>query len=111
MAHRWARAYPDAAYRAEVTATWNDLLAQAIATDRQIERNEYRVTCKDGRVIPTVIFGVLVGGQVFVLLDDITSPKKAEEDRHILERTPLQPPRLEGRSVSRRGVAHHHARA
>ena len=80
MDHWWVLAYPDPAYRAEVVATWVGLLERAMAQDREIERREYRVTCKDGAEKTMVIFGVLVASKVFVMFEDITARKRAEED-------------------------------
>ena len=37
---------------------------------QEIERRAYRVTCKDGTVKTTVIFGVIVAARVFVMFED-----------------------------------------
>lgn len=75
----WALAYPDATYRAEAVAQWMGLIGDALAQKREIERREYRTTCKDGTVKTMVIFGVPVAGKVFVMFEDITERKREEE--------------------------------
>ncbi len=77
---RWfALAYPDPAYRAHVLVGWMGRVERAIVSGEEIERWEYEVTCKDGTVKTTVIFGVIVADTVFVMFDDITERKRAEE--------------------------------
>jgi len=80
MERWWERAYPDASYRAEVRARWTGSLERAMTLSQEIERGEYRVTCKDGTVKTTVIFGVIVGSQVCVMFEDITARRQAEEE-------------------------------
>jgi PAS domain S-box-containing protein len=80
MERWWVQAYPDAAYRAEVVAQWMGLVGAAMAQQREIERREYRTTCKDGTLKTMVIFGVPVSGKVFVMFEDITERKREEED-------------------------------
>jgi PAS domain S-box-containing protein len=75
----WELAYPDETYRAEVFAQWMDLVGKAIAAKHEIEPHEYRVTCKDGTIKTTLIFGIPVSDKVFVMFEDITESKKAEE--------------------------------
>ena len=75
----WVQAYPDAAYRAEVVAQWMGLVGKAIAQNREIERREYRTTCKDGTRKTMIIFGVPVSGKVFVMFEDITERKREED--------------------------------
>ena len=75
----WALAYPDAAYRAEVVEQWMGLVRKALATGQEIERREYRVTCKDGTVKTMLIFGGIVGGKVFVMFEDMTARIQAAE--------------------------------
>lgn len=79
MERWWIQAYPDEAYRKEVVAQWMGLLEKAMAHNQEIERAEYRVTCKDGSVKTMVIFGVRVTGKVFVMFEDITERKRAEQ--------------------------------
>ena len=79
----WAQAYPDAAYRAEVVAMWTGLAQQALADNREIEKHEYRVTCKDGGVKVAAIFGVWIRGRVIVIFEDVSERKKIEERMHL----------------------------
>ena len=83
MMDRWLElAYPDEAYRAEVRAGWMGLVEKALTSGQvgqEIERRAYRVTCKDGTVKTTVIFGVIVAARVFVMFEDTTEIKRAEE--------------------------------
>jgi PAS domain S-box-containing protein len=77
----WRQAYPDPAYREQVIAQWMGLVEKAIAEEnRNIERREYQVTCKDGTVKTMLIFGVLIVGKVFVMFEDITELKDAEKE-------------------------------
>jgi len=75
----WVLAYPEAVYRAEVQARWLRLVGEAMAGDGEIARGEYRVTCKDGAQKTVVIFGVLLSGKAFVMFENITARKVAEE--------------------------------
>ena len=75
----WALAYSDEAYRKEVISTYTGLVERAIAENREVEGREYRVTCKDGTVKTMWIFGVPVGGKVFVMFHDMTERWLAEE--------------------------------
>ena len=79
MERMYAVAFPDEAYRTLVIAQYADLVEKAIAGNREIERREYRVTCKDGTVKTMVIFGVPVNDKVFLMFEDITERKLAEE--------------------------------
>jgi len=80
MARMWAVAYPDEAYRSVAMVQYMDLVEKAIAGNREIERSEFRVTCKDGTIKTMVIFGVPVGDKVFLMFEDITTRKLAEEE-------------------------------
>ncbi|MDD5284731.1 MAG: transporter substrate-binding domain-containing protein [Desulfuromonadaceae bacterium] len=102
----WEQAYPDETYRAEVFAKWMDLVGKAIAGKHEIEPREYRVTCKDGRVKTTTIYGIPVMDKVFVIFEDITQRKKAEEERLNLERQMLHAQKLESLGVLSGGIAH-----
>ena len=79
MDRLWVQAYPDKTYRQQVMATWTRLIEQAIAEGHEIKRWDYRVTCKDGTVKTVDIFGVPTENKVFVMFDDITERKQAEQ--------------------------------
>jgi len=106
MERWWLQAYPDESYRAEVIARWMGLVGKAIVEKSEIERSEYRVTCKDGTVKTTIIFGIPVADKIFVMFDDITERKRAEEERLSLERQLLQSQKMESLGVLAGGIAH-----
>lgn len=68
----WTQAYPDPEYRSAVMARWTGYITEALVQGREIQRDDYRVTCKDGTVKTVTIFGVPVADKVFVMFDDIT---------------------------------------
>ena len=81
----WQVAYPDPDYREQVIARWLGLLEKALAGGSgYIERREYRVTCSNGTVKTMLIFGVIITDKVFVMFEDITTRKQAENEVHRL---------------------------
>lgn len=72
-------AYPDPEYRHWVVETWEAALRRAREEETGIEPIEYRVTCKDGRVLTIVISGTILGDDFLVTFFDITKRKQAEE--------------------------------
>ncbi len=94
--HWWRKAYPDPEYRHEVVTSWGGLVAEAVAGGREILRQEYRVTCKNGTVKTVAIFGMPVDDKILVMFDDITVQSlredllrrsHAELERRVQERT------------------------
>jgi PAS domain S-box-containing protein len=79
MDNWWRLAYPEENYRKEVVEQYMGLVYKAIEGGKEIERRDYLVTCKDGSLKTMVIFGVIVNDKVFVMFEDITDRKKAEE--------------------------------
>jgi PAS domain S-box-containing protein len=75
----WIQAYPNKAYRTEVVADWMGRIQKALTEGGEIAGNEYRVTCKNGAMKTMFISGVPVSGKIFVLFDNITERKQAEE--------------------------------
>jgi PAS domain S-box-containing protein len=75
----WVQAYPDETYRKEVVARWTALVEKAVTEGQEIPGNEYRVTCEDGTVKTMVISGAYISDKVFVLFDDFSERKQAEE--------------------------------
>lgn len=75
----WVLAYPDEAYRREVTARWMGRVQEAVLKQSEIDGGEYLVTCKDGSKKTCFIFGVIAAGKVFVMFDDITRRAEAEK--------------------------------
>lgn len=82
MERWWVQAYPDKAYREQVVSQWMGLAGKARETNREIEKREYRVTCKDGSVKVCEIFGVWTGDRVLAVFDDITTRKQVEQELH-----------------------------
>jgi PAS domain S-box-containing protein len=74
----WVQAYPDEAYRTEIVADWTGRIRRALTDGSEIAGNEYRVTCKDGSIKTMFISGVPVSDKIFVMFDDITERKQAE---------------------------------
>jgi PAS domain S-box-containing protein len=76
----WVQAYPEETYRRDVVADWTGRVQKALTKGGEITGNEYRVTCKDGSIKTMFISGVPVPEKIFVMFDDITERKRAEEE-------------------------------
>ncbi|KAA6185671.1 diguanylate cyclase [Thiohalocapsa marina] len=74
------RAYPDATYRAEVMQVWADAIADVLANPGEIEQGEYRVTCKNGRVLDVVIGTIALDDLLLISLMDISERKAYEQE-------------------------------
>ncbi len=76
----WAQlAYPDPEYRHWAVRTWETAVQNARDGNKDIEPIEYRVTCKDGRVLTVVASGTILGEDFLATFFDITARKQAEE--------------------------------
>jgi len=75
----WPRAYPDAAYRAQVQRDWGATVAAADAHQGRIESKEYQVQTRDGRRLSLLIGGQRVGDGVVVAMSDVTPQRLAQE--------------------------------
>lgn len=74
----WPLAYPDEAYRRQISEDWHRSIAQAIATGAEVEPKEAEVVCKDGSR-KTILWGFKTAGKenwTFGL--DLTARKQAE---------------------------------
>jgi PAS domain S-box-containing protein len=76
----WNLAYPNTDYRKEVVTEWMGRVQKAIKEGTEIEGKEFLVTCKDGIVKTVFISGIPVSNKIFVLFDDITERKHAEQE-------------------------------
>jgi PAS domain S-box-containing protein len=75
----WSQAYPDEVYRKKVVADWTGRIKKSLTEGGEIAGNEYLVTCKNGSIKTIFISGVPVSDKIFVMFDDITERKQAEE--------------------------------
>jgi PAS domain S-box-containing protein len=83
-AREWAeRAYPDAAYRREVSAAWEAAVAKAHAESGGIEPLEFRVACKDGTVRDVAFSASVVGRVLMVMLIDVTRHRETERSLQV----------------------------
>ncbi|MDE2368556.1 MAG: PAS domain S-box protein [Burkholderiales bacterium] len=83
----WPKAYPDEAYRRQVTEEWNRRVQRAIETHSEIEPMEVVVTCKDGSR-KNILWGFKTSGQenwAFGL--DLTERHAAARAQARLQRT------------------------
>ncbi|MDD2804474.1 MAG: PAS domain S-box protein [Elusimicrobiales bacterium] len=97
MAHWWVRAYPEVNYREETKKRWLASVQKARQGNGEIERGEYRVTCKDGSVKVCCFFGSIIEGKAFIVLEDITARSLTETAlrdseatlRRIIDKAPM----------------------
>jgi PAS domain S-box-containing protein len=75
----WRRAYPDPHYRTETMARWEAASQVASAEGRAIDGEEYRITCKDGRIRTMLISGIHLEDGLLASLVDVTERKLMEE--------------------------------
>lgn len=93
----WALAYPDPAYREQVTKDWMGRVMAAVEKKSEIRGNQYLVTCKSGDKKHCYIFGVIAADKVFVMFEDVSSMVTTERTlresgntlRRILEQCPV----------------------
>ena len=83
----WLKAYPEEAYREWVIQNWGSAVKKAAETNRDIEPEEYRITCEDGIERTIIVSGIIIENNVLVTFVDITDRKKAEEEVRKLNET------------------------
>lgn len=76
----WEKAYPDIQYRNWAIENWNSAVKKAGDSNTNIISEEYRVTCKNGRISTTILSGTLINENLLVTFFDISDRKKAEEE-------------------------------
>jgi PAS domain S-box-containing protein len=76
----WRCAYPGEHHRRKGMAKWRQAVGEMARKATDIEPSVSRVTCKDGTVRITEIFGTRIGSKNLVILQDITERKRAEEE-------------------------------
>ncbi|MGE5707552.1 MAG: PAS domain S-box protein [Bacteroidota bacterium] len=79
FAEWWPLAYPDPAYREEVSTEWNRRLAEAIETRGQIEPLEVSITARNGTVRYVRVHASVIGGLNFITFIDLTERKQMED--------------------------------
>lgn len=80
----FAKAYPDAAYREQVVRDTDAWLAQA-ARGEALQPREYRVTCKDGRVLDVEVAAAMLAGKFVGTFTDVTARRRELEQRKAVE--------------------------
>ena len=73
----WPLAYPDPAYRAQISDEWFRRVHAAVAGQSRIEPMRARVTCKDGSPREIEFFAAAVGQRHVVVFVDHTERNKA----------------------------------
>lgn len=73
------RAYPDAAYRSQIIASWSAALAQAAKRGGEIAGREVRVTDRDGRMRTMVVGGRVFGDHYMTTFMDLTEQRAQNE--------------------------------
>lgn len=93
----FVRAYPDEDYRREVMQRSDEWIAAVGAGRSKLEPQDYRITCKDGRVLDIEIGAALVGDRFLGTFVDVTARKRSLEQlqaaethlRRVLEHVPF----------------------
>ena len=75
----WRRAYPDDAYRRQVTTAWEHARKEARRLRTDIEPHRYRVAGRDGVLRIVEISGPIIGKKHMVILNDISVQRYADE--------------------------------
>ena len=76
----WKLAYPDEAYRRQVSTDWLDAVASTKGEGMDIQSDGIRIICKDGSQRIADIRGVFIGERLLVMLNDITMRRVIEDE-------------------------------
>ncbi|MFZ2958770.1 MAG: PAS domain S-box protein [Candidatus Ozemobacteraceae bacterium] len=81
----WPLAYPDEAYRRQISEEWTARVKHAIETKSSIEPMEVTVTCKDGSKKFVSWYYVSIGEKNYAYAIDLTKRKQAEDEKDQLQ--------------------------
>ena len=79
----FARAYPNPAYRRQVTEEWQIYLKRGLRAGKEVRPPEVEVTCKDGSRRRVEFIGTLLGDRLLIAANDVTERDRLE--KQILE--------------------------
>jgi PAS domain S-box-containing protein len=81
LSRYWPNAFPNPEARAQAQARWSAAVADAERIGSpNIAPEEYLVTCKDGTVRVTEVFGTRLGDAALVVFNDVTARRLAEAE-------------------------------
>jgi PAS domain S-box-containing protein len=95
----WVKAYPDPAYREIVIGEWYSGYKISQKKKELFGPREYRVTSADGTVKDIQFYVVPVGDLSFIMMNDMTSHRKAEAEL-------LKTKKIESIGILAGGIAH-----
>ena len=74
----WMRAYPDPEYRAWVKRTWAETLESAAGQGGSLPPQEFRITCRDGRVLLVEVSGIVLSEGFLAIFNDVTEQRRQQ---------------------------------
>jgi PAS domain S-box-containing protein len=79
LSNWWPKAYPDMENPGQHAAAWLESARKAMDQGTDIPGGERSLTCMDGSVKTVFTYGVPISGRIFVIFEDITERKQAEQ--------------------------------